>query len=152
MSKAKFDATRELIQEEHYDAARAVLKTIGTSTSEKWLRRLDEIDPPYPIPPPKPYINHQQAYHQPQESHLPVSPEQDAYYRRENRRARWRAFGSGLHMVVIGLFCLAFWLILSGLLTGRVIGNPVSGTNAILLIVSVGAILFGLSRMLKRDV
>lgn len=44
MSKAKLQAARELIVDDHLDAARAVLKTMPTSlTAQKWLAKLDEI-------------------------------------------------------------------------------------------------------------
>lgn len=45
MSKAKFDAAKELIDEKRYDEARALLKTIDHPTAAKWLDRLDVIAP-----------------------------------------------------------------------------------------------------------
>lgn len=45
MSKAKFDAARQLIQEKKYDQARALLETIDHPTAIKWLAKLDEIAP-----------------------------------------------------------------------------------------------------------
>lgn len=45
MSKAKFDAARELIQEKHYDAARAVLRTIDHPQATSWLAKLQQIAP-----------------------------------------------------------------------------------------------------------
>lgn len=46
MSRTKFEAARELIQEKHYDAARAVLCTIDHEKARDWLAKLDAIDPP----------------------------------------------------------------------------------------------------------
>lgn len=46
MSKAKFEAARELIQSKQYDAARAVLKTIDDPHAIDWLAKLDKLDPP----------------------------------------------------------------------------------------------------------
>jgi hypothetical protein len=53
MSKAKFEAAKELIAERRYDEARVLLRTIGHPTAEHWLRKLDELDPPgaKPAPP-----------------------------------------------------------------------------------------------------
>jgi hypothetical protein len=48
MSKAKFEAAKELIQERKFDEARAILKTVEHPTANKWLKKLDEIDPPFP--------------------------------------------------------------------------------------------------------
>lgn len=45
MSKAKFDAARELIQEKNYPAARAVLQTINHPQAQQWLAKLDDIAP-----------------------------------------------------------------------------------------------------------
>lgn len=49
MSKAKFEAARELIQAKQYDAARAVLKTIDHPQASDWLTKLDKIAPIKPI-------------------------------------------------------------------------------------------------------
>jgi len=46
MSKAKFEAAKELIAEHRYNEARVLLRTIGHPTAENWLRKLDELDPP----------------------------------------------------------------------------------------------------------
>ncbi len=46
MSKVKLQAARELIVDDHFDAARAVLETMPTSlTAQTWLAKLDEIAP-----------------------------------------------------------------------------------------------------------
>jgi hypothetical protein len=46
MSATKLQAARELIVHDHFDAARAVLKTMPASlTAQKWLAKLDEIAP-----------------------------------------------------------------------------------------------------------
>jgi hypothetical protein len=44
MSQAKFAAARELIEERHYTAARAVLETIDDPKAHIWLNKLSEID------------------------------------------------------------------------------------------------------------
>ena len=46
MSKAKFEAAKELIQEKKYDEARALLKTINHPTAREWEAKLDKIAPP----------------------------------------------------------------------------------------------------------
>ncbi len=45
MSKAKFDAAKQLIQEKQYDEARAVLKTIDHPTARQWEVKLNTIAP-----------------------------------------------------------------------------------------------------------
>jgi hypothetical protein len=45
MSKAKFDAARELIAEKRYDEARAILNTINHPTAKEWLTKLDKLSP-----------------------------------------------------------------------------------------------------------
>lgn len=45
MSKAKFDAAKQLIQEKQYDQARALLENIDHPTAAKWLAKLNEIAP-----------------------------------------------------------------------------------------------------------
>ncbi|MCA0453434.1 MAG: hypothetical protein LCI00_05625 [Chloroflexi bacterium] len=50
MSKAKFDAAKELIDEKRYGEARALLKTIDHPTAITWLDKLDVIAPAPQIP------------------------------------------------------------------------------------------------------
>lgn len=46
MSRAKFEAARELIQQRNYDAARAILETMpGEPRAIEWLAKLDRIGP-----------------------------------------------------------------------------------------------------------
>lgn len=45
MSKAKFDAAKELIKEKQYDEARAILKTIDHPTAREWEARIDKLSP-----------------------------------------------------------------------------------------------------------
>lgn len=53
MSKAKFDAARELIQEKKYDEARALLASIDHPTAREWEAKIDRLAPP-PEKPKKP--------------------------------------------------------------------------------------------------
>lgn len=46
MSKAKFAAAKELIDEKKYDEARGILKTIDHPTAREWEAKLNRIDPP----------------------------------------------------------------------------------------------------------
>ena len=46
MSKAKFEAARELIAEKKYDEARRVLAAIDHPTAREWEAKLDRLDPP----------------------------------------------------------------------------------------------------------
>lgn len=46
MSSIKLQAARELIMDDHFDAARAVRETMPASpTAQKWLGKLNEISP-----------------------------------------------------------------------------------------------------------
>jgi hypothetical protein len=55
MSQAKLQAAKELIQENSYEAARAILKTLpDDATAIKWLAQLDHLVPPVPKTPPLP--------------------------------------------------------------------------------------------------
>jgi hypothetical protein len=53
VSKAKFEAVKELIQAKQYAEARAILKTIDHPTAREFLTKLDRINPE-PLPPTKP--------------------------------------------------------------------------------------------------
>lgn len=48
MSKEKFAAAKQLIQEKQYDEARVILRTIDHPTARSWERKLDEIAPQLP--------------------------------------------------------------------------------------------------------
>jgi len=43
MSRAKFEAARELIQTRQYDAARAILKTIDDPKAKEWITKIDGL-------------------------------------------------------------------------------------------------------------
>lgn len=51
MSKAKFDAAKELINEKKYDEARGILKTIDHPTAREWESKLNRIAPVKAAPP-----------------------------------------------------------------------------------------------------
>lgn len=53
MSKAKFDAARELIQEKRYDEARALLASIDHPTAREWEAKINRLAP-IPEKPKKP--------------------------------------------------------------------------------------------------
>lgn len=46
MSKAKFAAVKELIDEKKFDEARTLLKTIDHPVAQEWIDKLDKIAPP----------------------------------------------------------------------------------------------------------
>lgn len=52
MSKAKFAAAKELIDEKKYDEARGILKTIDHPTAREWEAKLDKISPAFKPPEP----------------------------------------------------------------------------------------------------
>lgn len=82
MSKAKFAAAKELIEEGSYDEARAILRKIDHPTASKWLKQIDQIDPPFPE-------------HAPQ----PAMSETEKYYKRKNRSKRKSNFIYGLSLI-----------------------------------------------------
>lgn len=45
MSKAKFDAAQELIDEQDYAGARVILKGIDDPTAREWEHRIDALQP-----------------------------------------------------------------------------------------------------------
>ncbi len=45
MSKAKFDAAQELIDEKDYTGARVILKGIDDPTAREWEHRIDALQP-----------------------------------------------------------------------------------------------------------
>lgn len=49
MSKAKFDAAKELINEKKYAEARAILKTIDHPTAREWETKIDKLTPLPPL-------------------------------------------------------------------------------------------------------
>lgn len=49
MSKAKFQAAKELIDEKKYGEARALLKSIDHPTAREWEAKLDKLSPPQSI-------------------------------------------------------------------------------------------------------
>lgn len=52
MANVKLQAARQLIMDDHFDAARAVLETMPASpTAQKWLVKLEEISPVIQTPP-----------------------------------------------------------------------------------------------------
>src|SRR6266540_2030811 len=54
MSKAKFAAAKELIQEKQYDEARRILATVDHPTAREWEKKLDRIAPTAVVPPAPP--------------------------------------------------------------------------------------------------
>ena len=52
MSDAKYAAAKELIQQKHYSAARAILETVDEPKAAGWLAKLNRIAPLVPPAPP----------------------------------------------------------------------------------------------------
>lgn len=46
MSKAKFAAAKELIEEKRFDEARGILRTIDHPTAREWEAKIDKLNPP----------------------------------------------------------------------------------------------------------
>ena len=107
MSTTKFSAAKEFIQEKKYDEARSILKTMDHPTATKWLAKLDEIDPPFPvnITPRAPSHSASPAHTVDQTTSPPLTTEQERFYRRENANARFKRTVSGLELIGIAIVC-----------------------------------------------
>jgi hypothetical protein len=159
VSKAKFEATRELIREKKYEEARILLQLMANHpTAQKWLTRLDEIDPPFPqaassAPPPTiPVLPPQQSVLYQQMMTPQSSEEQQQFYDRENRRASRRSIGAGIRLIVIGILALCALEFLASPqvypLTGYAQANI--GMGIWLLPVGLVAIVSGLYRIIRH--
>lgn len=133
MNDLKFLTAKQLIQEGNYDAARALLKTVTHPTATKWLRRIDELDPPFP------------------ENTPPRKSEREKYYKRENRRAKRRAKAFGLEFILRGAGVLVIWAVLSGFFWGHPLSDGFSGVNVIPFLLGCGIMLWGLLEMIFRQ-
>ncbi|MGB7340751.1 MAG: hypothetical protein WBC91_17770 [Phototrophicaceae bacterium] len=157
MSKAKFIAAKELMKEGYYDEARGILNTIDHPTAVMWLRRIDKLQQQLPyrghpvrtvpktvMPPSMPPMN---SYAQ---SASQGNSEQDRYYRRENRRSRFRDIGNGLYIIILGIMCFAGWAFFSGFLFGINTGmRPFEGGNLAMFGMGVIALFLGFIRIIK---
>jgi hypothetical protein len=90
MHQHKFDEVRDLIDQQRYDEARALLVTIDHPLTEKWLNRIDEADPTA-LTPTQRQVERQAA----RETHLQL------WMKQERRIARWTG---------MALFAFAFYL------------------------------------------
>jgi hypothetical protein len=90
MHQPKFDEVRELIDQQRYNEARALLASIDHPLREKWLDRIDEFDPTA-LTPSQRQIERQEA----REAHLRL------WMKQERRIARWTG---------VALFAFAFYL------------------------------------------
>lgn len=138
MSKAKFIATKELINEGQYDLARAILKTMPPDENvEQWLRKLDRISPQnIPASPPRTILN---------------NAEQDKYYKRENKLYRRRRFGAGLQSCTMGIVVLAIFAFFIWADIQNNDGNVTLGFEVIFLPLGLIGIVGGLIVMMKRE-
>lgn len=96
MSKAKFAAAKELIDEKKYDEARGILKTIDHPTAREWEAKLDKISPrtiqvvePAPIVQSRPYFE-------------PAEPE-------VRMQRFWRTIWGILTIISIGWMCYGLY-------------------------------------------
>lgn len=48
MSKIQFKVARQYIEDGNYDKAREILRTLEHPSAQKWLDKLDDLDPPFP--------------------------------------------------------------------------------------------------------
>jgi hypothetical protein len=136
MSNAKFAAAKELIEEQHYEAARAVLKTINEPKAQDWLKKLDKLSPDFP-----------------ETSKKISSNEQDKYYERENRKAARRRFFNGFELIVLAIFCFGvvafFAMPRVNLMTG--VTEIDLGFSWILIPIGLFALVAGIRRMTGKS-
>lgn len=105
MSEAKYTAAKELIQEKHYDAARAILKTMNEPKAQNWLTRLDQIAPEVDD---FPQIRVQ--------SRPTINKEAEEYYRESNKSRKSRKRNKiidrearGFQLALGGIALLGLW-------------------------------------------
>lgn len=96
MSKAKFEAARELINEKKYNEARAILRTTDHPQAKEWLAKIDKLDPPMPAFP----IIPDPGYGQ-------VAPLNTANERAATGKG-WSIWGMTLVIIVIAGFIFVF--------------------------------------------
>lgn len=105
MHQPKFDEVRDLIDQQRYDEARALLATIDHPLTEKWLDRIDESDPTA-LTPSQRQIERQQA----RESHL------RQWMKQERRIARWTGMALFAFAFYLWQFETVFWVFSPGLI------------------------------------
>ena len=135
MSNAKFAAAKELIEEQHYEAARAVLKTINEPKAQDWLKKLDKLSPDFP-----------------ETSKKSTNSEQDKYYERENRKAARNRFFNGFELVIFSLFCCGVGGFFAMPRVNMITGLPESHSIFEWIIIAIGvlALLVGIRRMMGK--
>lgn len=99
MHQQKFDAVRNLIDQQRYDEARALLAAIDHTLTQKWLDRIDEADPSALLKPTERQIERQQS----RETRLRV------WMKQERRIARWTAIALFTFGVYLWQFETVFW-------------------------------------------
>src|SRR5688572_27264783 len=134
MSNAKLTAAREFIQEKQYAAARQILETMDDPTARKWLAQLDNIAPRTILPPAPPSAP---IYAQPPPTYA-VSPEQEHYYRSQNRKHNRRRIGKGIDLIFMGVGCFVAAVYLASLPKFTIPGSPPPDNSLSLLLFAGG--------------
>lgn len=131
MSKAKFAAAKELIQERHYDAARAVLQTMNDPTAYQWLQTLEQVAPAYP------------------EHSSPITKEQERFYRGQNRDRRRYRIGRGIELLAMAVVIFSMFAVFAAPEFSNKDGNISLGLECFLLPLGAVALVAGLRFLLK---
>ncbi|GEM_PF-7011809 len=102
MSKVQFQVARQYIEEGNYDKAREVLRQLDHPSTQKWLDKIDELDPPFPDVTPLPKPNYRKPSH-----NRPSVDLTDKELRYLKQQMEMRRVGRVISLVVLGLitFC-----------------------------------------------
>lgn len=137
MSEAKLVAARELIQEKHYEAARAVLKTTNEPKAKEWLTKLDQIAPENP-------------FHTATPSRT-TSNEAEQYYKGENKKRRRRRLGNGIELIIAGIFAIGVAIAFSAPSIGGVAQQPANPLSGILFLGGIVCVIYGIITIARRN-
>lgn len=138
MSKAKFAAAKEMIDEKDYVGARAVLRTIDHPTARTWEEKLDRIAPSYNYP-------------NPMSQPAPISrPDDEAtqYFRAQNRKRTRRRLGAGIELIMGGIFFGGIGIYLLSLPKMVIAGSP-PPDNGLALVFIAGGVISALAGVVK---
>ncbi len=101
MSKVQFQVARQYIEEGNYDKAREILLQLEHPSAQKWLDKIDELDPPFPNVTPSPVATYRKPSRRNQQVEL--TDKELRYLKRDLERKR-----SGR---IVGLFFVGSFVV-----------------------------------------
>ncbi len=158
MSKAKFLAAKELIEEGRYTEARQILVLINHPTAREWIDKIDHLAPPN-ISWPQAQQNTNRVHgrntsplNPPTARHNNRGSEAERYFGAENRKRRNRLIDKGVNLVIAGIFLLGFaaYLMITAPSTG--VGDQTfPSLQTILIVFGITGLVSGLGMLGKRN-